>query len=601
MRRRAALALAGLAWTGLLLAAGVTVLGAVAVPSIGLSISDASRLWIATLVLWVAAALAIGGPPRLLDTLATSATLPATTLFVGVALVLALLATRGAVGIGGADSAGYLTQAKRWAAGTLREPLPRDPLLPLSPWVRTPLGFRPDATETMTVPTYPPGLPLLQAGALLVGGEPSAVRTLPAIAILVALMALFSVANLVAAPSRRPAAAASHVPPAFTGAGAAVATLAFASVPAVLFQALQPMSDVPALAAWLTALACSARPGRLPLLTAAAATMVAIAIRPNLAPVAVAVAWQAWHGGSPVRARARTLVVTVAAAAAVLLVAAVQWRLYGSPLRSGYGSASELFSIRHVPANLLLYPRWLRESVSTPALVLLSAGVGALAARLPFDARLHSLMATLLMVAALYLVYVPFDSWTYLRFVLLGMAIAAVGLALLTEAAFARLPFRWRVPAFIVCTLAVTMPNVRLAQELGVFGVRARESRYQAAAAFVREHLPETALVLAGQHSASMTYYGELPVLRADLIVHEALERVTSRAETRAGLAIVLDVAEADEFRVRVAGASVSALDWPPRAEIGRPVTTRVWLASDRQAYRAGHHVPTARIVPPVR
>jgi hypothetical protein len=601
VRRRAALALAGLAWTGLLLAAGVTVLGAVAVPSIGLSISDASRLWIATLVLWGAAALAIGGPQRLVDTLGTSAALPSTTLLVGVALVLALLATRGAVGVGGADSAGYLTQAKRWAAGTLRQPLPHDPAVPLSPWVRTPLGFRPDATETMTVPTYPPGLPLLQAGALLVGGESVAIRILPAIAIVIALLALFSVAGRASAPSRLPALAAAHSPPAFTGAGAAVATLAFASVPTVLFQALQPMSDVPALAAWLTALACSARPGRLPMLSAAAATMIGIAIRPNLAPIAVAVAWQAWHGGSPLRARARTLVVAAAAAAAVLLVAAVQWRLYGSPLQSGYGSASELFSIRHVPANLWLYPHWLRESVSTPALVLLSAGVGALAARLPFDARLRPLMATLVMVAALYLVYVPFDSWTYLRFVLLALAIGAVGLALLTEAAFARLPSRWRVPAFIVCTLAVTMPNVRLAQELGVFGVRARESRYQVAAAFVREHLPETALVLAGQHSASMTYYSELPILRADLIVPDALEQVTTRAESRAGLAIVLDVAEADEFRVRVAGASVSALDWPPRAEIGRPVTTRVWLASDRQAYRAGRPVPTARIAPPVR
>ena len=62
---------------------------------------------------------------------------------------------------------------------------------------------------------------------------------------------------------------------------------------------------------------------------------------------------------------------------------------------------------------------------------------------------------------------------------------------------------------------------------------------------------------------------------------------------------IAIDDAEVDVFRGRAAGASIAALDWPPRAEIGRPLTTRVWLASDRQAYREGRQVPTVRIAPP--
>lgn len=602
MRRRAALVLAGFGWASLLLAVGVTALGAVAVPSIGLSISDASRLWGVTLVLWGAASLTIGGPHRLLDTLATSMTLPATTVIVCVALVLAVLATRGAVGVGGSDSAGYLAQARRWTIGALRQPVPQDPSLAVSAWVRTPLGFRSDPTGTMTVPIYPPGLPLLQAGALLAGGEPAAVRGLPAIAIAVALIALFSLARRASEPPPIPAAGIVSQPLAVApGAGAAVAMLAFASLPVVLFQALQPMSDIPALAAWLTALACIARPGRLPAFIAAVATCLAILIRPNLAPLTLVVLSQAgsWSVKKDVSSRARAGLVTMGAAAAVTLVAALQWRLYGSPLQSGYGGASELFAFEHVASNLWLYPQWLRESVSAPALVLLSAGAGALMARAPFDARLRPLLATAALVTGLYLVYVPFDAWTYLRFVLLVVAMAAVGVAVLTDAALARLPSRWRAPAFVVAALAVAMPNLRLAQDLGVFHVREREWRYQAAATFVRTHLPEATVVLAGQHSASVAYYAERQILRADLIDRGALEHLAAGNAPATRLAIVLDDAEVDVFRGRAAGASIAALDWPPRAEIGRPLTTRVWLASDRQAYREGRQVPTVRIAPP--
>jgi hypothetical protein len=271
-------------------------------------------------------------------------------------------------------------------------------------------------------------------------------------------------------------------------------------------------------------------------------------------------------------------------------------------LQSGYGRASDLFALGHIAANLSLYPQWLRDSSSTPALLLLSAGQGALIARMPWDPRLRPLLAASIVVAALYLVYVPFDSWTYLRFVLLALAMAAVGLAVLIEAAARRLPSRWRSPAFIVCALLATVPNLRVAQELGVFAVRQREARYQAAGDFVREHLPQATIVLAGQHSASVTYYGRRPILRADLIDPAALERFVARTEPPGGgLAFVLDVAEVDAFRTRAGGAPVAALDWPPRAEIGRPVVTRVWLASDRQAYREGQHVSTARIVPLAR
>jgi hypothetical protein len=57
----------------------------------------------------------------------------------------------------------------------------------------------------------------------------------------------------------------------------------------------------------------------------------------------------------------------------------------------------------------------------------------------------------------------------------------------------------------------------------------------------------------------------------------------------------VLDSAEVAALRERLGG--LAALDWPPRAEIGRPVTTRIWLAGDRDAYRSGASIATTRIV----
>ena len=119
------------------------------------------------------------------------------------------------------------------------------------------------------------------------------------------------------------------------------------------------MSDVPALAAWLLALALASRTfARCAGRRRRWRRSLAILIRPNLAPLVLVVAWQAWQTAPPVAAKARRLtvarplVVVAAALAGVAAVAAVQASLYGSPLQSGYGRASELFALRYVPENL---------------------------------------------------------------------------------------------------------------------------------------------------------------------------------------------------------------------------------------------------------
>ena len=577
-----ALALAITAWCAAVLATIVLVLGPVSLPAVGFSISRASRpFW----VFAVSLGLAIGlRPPKLLlRDLGSSSSPYVATLGLVLALTGGLLVARGSVSVGGADSAGYLAQAKRWYAHTVLVPLPIAlPDVPASAWVQSGLGFRSDPTGTATVPSYPPGLPWLQALALRVGGESAAVRAVPLASALLALLATYFLARLHAAP-----------------AAATLAVALLASTPAFLFQALQPMSDVPALAAWLLALALASRAGVPGIAASALSVIIAILVRPNLALLVLAVCWQATMAGTSRRARLyRASLIAVAGALAIGVIAVVQASLYGSPLQSGYGSASDLFSSSYVISNTTRYATWLVQSVSTLALAGIAAGTAYAIARAVSAQPMRPAVVMATLTVASYLVYVPFDSWTYLRFLLIALAVACVGAAVLFDRLLSRLAPAWRAPIFCAVVLLVAVPNLQLAQALGVFGIRAQEYRYQAAGEFVRDRLPSSVVILAAQHSASAPYYSGRPVLRADLLDAVTLDTIaTWSAREHRPLAFVLDSAEVERLRERLGGVSLAALDWPPRAEIGRPVTTRIWLAADRDAYRSGASIRTMRIV----
>lgn len=589
--RRLALTFAVLAWGALAVAAIVIGVGSVSVPAIGLSISRSSRLVTAAAVLGAAAVWLRGGIGPILDDLARERTPYVVTTLLAVACCVVLLQARGAVSVGGADSAGYLAQAQRWRDGTLHVPLPLSiPGVP-GAWPQTGLGLRPDATGSSTVPTYPPGLPWLEAVALRVGGEAAAVRGLPVAAAVMALVATWLIAVQ----------RAGH-------AGGALAVVCLATLPPFLYQALQPMSDVPALAAWLLAMALAGRASTASIAGAAVATTLAILIRPNLAPLAVTVMWQAVlpasalaqpspNSSSVASTMRRAYPIAVAAVVGVAAVACVQAYLYGSPLQSGYGRASELFALTFVPANLALYAAWLREGIAGPARWVLAVGAVGLAACAARRAawRPVTLMAALTVV--LYLVYLPFDSWTYLRFVLVAIALAPLGVAHAIGSLQGSRHTRWTFPLTAVLVLAVAVPNLSLARDLGVFNVRTREYRYEAAGLFVRDQLPPDVVIVAVQHSASAPYYSGRPVIRPDLMSPDSFAALAAwAARQRRPLAFVLDTAEPEQLRKRFGDEGLAALDWPPRAEVGRPVATRVWLDADREAYRSGGRVPTTRI-----
>ena len=83
-------------------------------------------------------------------------------------------------------------------------------------------------------------------------------------------------------------------------------------------------------------------------------------------------------------------------------------------------------------------------------------------------------------------------------------------------------------------------------------------------------------MIVAVQHSASAPYYSGRPVIRPDLLVTEAFGALVAWADReRRPLVFVLDESEPATLRHRFGDAGLAALDWPPRAEIGRPVATR--------------------------
>ena len=73
----------------------------------------------------------------------------------------------------GADAYGYVSQAHLWTAGNLiqHEPLSLRAPWPEPEWTFSPLGYRPGPQPGTIVPTYPPGLPLLMAGLLVLFGR----------------------------------------------------------------------------------------------------------------------------------------------------------------------------------------------------------------------------------------------------------------------------------------------------------------------------------------------------------------------------------------------------------------------------------------------
>jgi Dolichyl-phosphate-mannose-protein mannosyltransferase len=373
-------------------------------------------------------------------------------------------------------------------------------------------------------------------------------------------------------------------------AGLAAAVL-IATSPILLFQLVQPMSDVPATAWWALALLFAMLPAPNAPLAAGVAAGFAILTRPNLAPLTVVIAlatmnfprvrWSVAQSSSdgqvPVERRLRPdrllrFAAGITPAIAALLL--IQWRLFASPLASGYGALSDLYSLRNITPNVAGYSRRLTESEMPALLTMFAAAVGLTVTR-PVPGTPHLKRAVVLATLAFaivglsYLPYGVFAEWSYLRFLLPAFPLLFVAIGALLTAALVRLPTPIRLP-LLLCTLAaVGAFNVLRAEHEQAFNMRRYESRYRQAGRYLASALPPRAVIVAVQQSGSARYYTSRPVLRWDWLDVDLDTAIAAlRARGWHPVFAIEDWERPDLMKKHPASAN-ARLDWQPRAEFG--------------------------------
>jgi len=465
---------------------------------------------------------------------------------------------------GGSDSSCYVLQAEAFAHGHATLVNPVAAVLPDVPnAVFAPTGFLPSPRAYgEAVPICAPGLSLLMAAAYVV--HPSAVFLVVPVcaALLVWLTFLYG---------RR-------LDGDVTGVCAAVLV---ACSPIVLYQAVQPMSDVPAAAAWLAALVLASRGDRAGAVGGGLYAAFAILIRPNLALLAIPLLLLQKKVAVTFFREKRWLspfLVAVAPGVAILLgLNAVR---YGSPFASGYGDAGTLFSLDHVGPNLTRYPAWTLQT-QTPFVLLAIAAPWALR-RDPVRARLAWVsLAAVALLAATYLAYTVFDDWWYLRFLLPALPLVLAMSVASLRALMARVSAPAAAFTLAAITTALCVWYVDVARDRHATDLQGLEARFARAGEYAKRNLPANAVVLAVQQSGSIRFHGRHDTVTWDAIPPDALDALLAQLHAHGRTPyIALEDAEEQRFRQRFAGQRAGALDARPIAELPAPGRVRFYAVT---------------------
>jgi hypothetical protein len=454
--------------------------------------------------------------------------------------------TLGTKSAGGADSYGYVSQAKLWLGGDLYtlDDRPADPPWPDADATFTPLGYKP-TTSLRFVPIYSPGLPLLMALSQLAIGECGPFLVVPLCAALLVWLTYLLGARV----SRE-----------IIG---VIASLCVATCPAVVIMTMSPMSDVPAAAFWTASLVLACRSSALTTAAAGAVAGVAITIRPNLAPLAafpLALAMLPVMRAGIRPAARRALLFSLACGPAVLFVGWWLQTLYGSPFESGYGRASGIYSVAHVSANLTRYPLWLWETQGpVPFLFLLTPW---LALRRGEDKTTLRwlLFGFVIATFAGYVAYQPFEEWWYLRFLLPAfpaLFVLAFDAARRIGEMIGGLPGR---SVAVAIALVGLYHGAAVTIERDILHVAEGEQKYADAGRFIARRLPRDAVLLTMQHSGSARLYSGRLTVRYDFLDPEWLDRSLDylRSHGREPY-LLLEDWEVPIFRERFAGQKGAA------------------------------------------
>lgn len=432
----------------------------------------------------------------------------------------------------GADSSGYVSEAHKWVQGELHSPIPA--WAARAAWggallAGAPVGYTVDPRAQSYVPIYAPGLPLVMSVFERVGGANAVYYVVPVFGAMLVWLTYLLGRQLGG-----------------EWAGAVAATLLFFS-PAFLLWLIHPMSDVPVAACWTASLVCAARSrGMADALFSGLAAGVAILIRPNLVPLATFPAVLLLLSGT--RPLARAAVFSVAAAPAALLIALINARWYGSPLASGYGSLGGLYALDRVPLNVRRYGGWLVDA-QTPLIVLWAAAPWASDAY-DFRRRVVLLLLYPFAVIALYLGYLSFDLWPYLRFLLPAYPVMLAGLAAVLVTFVRKSHPRGLATASVAIVIAsLLLVQSRFTIKAGTFSEAEREIRFVRAVDFAKS-LPQGSIFISDAYSGTLRFYTGRDVLRWRWVPADVLDVALADLKAQGHrLYFVGDPFEVDAFK----------------------------------------------------
>ena len=435
----------------------------------------------------------------------------------------------------GPDSSGYVSEADLWAHGKLTIPAPvwaNDARWTHAVWSSGPVGYRPTQRPLDFAPVYSPGYPLMMAAFQKAGGRDAVFYVLPILGAL-AVWASYLLGRYLS-----------------NAWGGAIAALLMVCSPTFLWYLVRPMSDVPVTACWAMALVFALSGGSRGAVLSGITAGAAILVRPNVAPLAaIPMLLLAMTGESRIR---RLFVFGVAAAPSALVIGGLNWYWYGSPLTSGYGTLDALYSTKFIWPNLQRYSAWLIDT-QTPLILIAFAAPFVL--RPPREEKYRVVLLTVvypIAVFGMYVSYLVFDSWWYLRFVLPAFPVLFASLgAILVESV--RQSQRRTTAILLVAALTGSMAfqGWRYAQQKGGFR---GEDRFARAVDFANT-LPQNTVLVSLGHSGTLHFYTGRDVLRWDLLLGTELDSALAYLR-RLGHPVYFigDPFEATEFQRQFAG-----------------------------------------------
>ena len=415
---------------------------------------------------------------------------------------------------GGTDSSGYLNFARLLTHGEIRAPvraLPGHSVTEFGLNAYAPNAFLIRDDSGFMSPVYPIGAPLHFALAMLLVGSAYAVSLVNALAAIAAgMLTYLSCRDLN-----------------IDRIWAAGAGLTLCACPLVLYQAIQPQSDVIAMA-WATATLYAAMRSRDRAgwaIACGVAVSMAVLVRPTNAllalPILIAM------GRSPVR----LVLAGLAALPAAIFLLFLNWKLCGSPFTTGYGSlgtpgwagAWDLFSPHVVPHNLIHVAAWIFLLLGP----LVTCGLWLPFCRRPVDPAWLIQIVWIVIVIAFYSFFKPVgEVWWYLRYILPAfpaiLIVATGGLASIWEAlpkrsgrmaSLARTPWISALAISALVLLSVGWEAVAT-YRLSFLDLRIVAKHYQDVSLWARDHLPKNAVIVAVDFSGPLYYYTDMPIVR---------------------------------------------------------------------------------------